>query len=679
MKPLGIFISSVQREFAEERAALRDYLRGDPLMRRFFDPFLFEDVPATDRRPDALYLDEVERCELYVGLFGDEYGTEDEEGLSPTEREFDHATALGKQRLIFLKAARGTSRHPKMAALIGKAQAGLIRARFGGTEDLVAALYASLVEYLGAQELLRWEPFDVAACPNAGFDDLDPERMVRFVGTAGRARQFPLSEDAPPEALLEHLNLLNKGRPTNAAILLFGRAPQRFLISSQIKCAHFHGTQVAKPIPSHQVYTGTVFELVDHAVDFVLSKIALSVGTRAESIQAPVAYEIPKEVITEAIVNAVAHRDYASGGSVQVMLFADRLEVWNPGDLPPPLTLDKLRVPHESIPGNPLLARAMYLVKYIEQMGTGTLDMIRRCLEAGLPEPEFEAAGEFVTRIRRPAPAGQAAVFTDRKEARAVSGKTNPASGQPAQQNCTNADPDVRSRDTCNAQVTLPTTLDVHGLMRSLSRARPIFHSEADFQFALAWRIRELTPTCEVRLEYRVQLEDKPLRVDLWLPTLGAAIELKYKTRQLLAPIGDESYSLEDQSARNLSRYDFLDDVRRLERIVEAGQAKRGFAVMLTNDRGYWAPPTAGSSTDDAAFRLHEGREICGPLEWAQADKLGAKKNRKQPISLSGSYNLNWHDYSDNTAAAATPFQRFGTSRYSRYSQFRYLVISVGD
>ncbi len=70
MKPLAIFISSVQREFAQERAALRDYLRGDPLMRRFFAPFLFEDVPATDRRPDDLYLDEVERCDLYVGLFG---------------------------------------------------------------------------------------------------------------------------------------------------------------------------------------------------------------------------------------------------------------------------------------------------------------------------------------------------------------------------------------------------------------------------------------------------------------------------------------------------------------------------------------------------------------------------------------------------------------------------------
>ena len=128
------------------------------------------------------------------------------------------------------------------------------------------------------------------------------------------------------------------------------------------------------------------------------------------------AYEIPKEVVTEAIVNAVAHRDYTSAGSVQIMLFADRLEVWNPGRLPPPLTIEKLRGPHESIPGNPLLARAMYLVKYIEQMGTGTLDMIERCATAGLQEPEFEVAGEFVTRIRRAAPAGQPVVFTDRAD-----------------------------------------------------------------------------------------------------------------------------------------------------------------------------------------------------------------------------------------------------------------------
>ena len=150
------------------------------------------------------------------------------------------------------------------------------------------------------RELLRWGPFDAAPCTDAAFDDLDRDRMTAFIGAAGRARQFPLAEDAPPEALLEHLNLLSRGRPTNAAVLLFGKRPQRFLISSVVKCAHFHGTRVGKPIPSHQVYQGTVFELVDHAVDFVLGKIALSVGTRAESVQAPVAYEIPKEVVTEA-------------------------------------------------------------------------------------------------------------------------------------------------------------------------------------------------------------------------------------------------------------------------------------------------------------------------------------------------------------------------------------------
>ena len=423
MTPLRIFISSVQNEFGGERGALRDYLRGDPLLRRFFEVFLFEDAPAADRRPDDLYLDEVERCDLYVGLFGQDYGTEDQEGVSPTEREFECASALGKHRLIFVKSADDGVRHPKMGALIEKAQAGLIRKRFSTEAELVAGLYAALVEYLDFKEFIRWGPFDASPCAGAALNDMDRGRMARFIRTARSARQFPLPEDTSPEDLLEHLDLRKNGRLTNAAVLLFGNAPQRFLISSEIKCAHFHGTRVAKPIPSYQVYKGTVFDLVGHAVDFVLSKIALSVGTRAESVQAPVAYEIPKEVVTEAIVNAVAHRDYTSAGSVQVMLFADRLDVWNPGRLPPPLTLEKLRVPHESIPGNPLLARAMYLVKYIEQMGTGTLDMIDRCAKAGLPEPEFEASGEFVIRIRRAALAGRPVVFTGQIGFRADAGE----------------------------------------------------------------------------------------------------------------------------------------------------------------------------------------------------------------------------------------------------------------
>lgn len=397
-----IFVSSVQKELRAERQAVRDFVRGDALLRRFFDVFLFEDMPASDRRADDVYLDEVARCAIYLGLLGNEYGGEDAAGVSPTEREFDHATARGKVRLVFIKGALDAHRHPKMRSLLGKAGTQLIRRRFTGIPDLTAALYTSLVEHLERTGKLRTRPFDAAACPDATLADISPEKVKWFLGMARRERQYPLGEGTPPPEALAHLNLLDAGQPSYAAMLLFGSQPQRFLLSSEVKCLHFHGTEVRKPIPSYQVYQGTVFELVDQAVDFVMSKITRSVGTRAKGPQAPVEYELPREAVAEALVNAVAHRDYTSNASVQVMLFADRLEVWNPGELPPALTLAQLRVPHPSIPHNPLISEPLFLARYIERAGTGTLDMIARCREVGLPEPEFRQDGaQFVITLWR--------------------------------------------------------------------------------------------------------------------------------------------------------------------------------------------------------------------------------------------------------------------------------------
>ena len=299
---MKIFISSVQKEFAAERKALAEYLSGDPLLRRFFETFLFErDVPASDRRPDAVYLDEVAACDLYLGLFGEEYGWENEAGLSPTHLEFNEATRLGKTRLIFVKGATDESKHPKMQILIREADGCLVRRRVNSSEELVAAVYASLVRILEERELIRLGPFDATFCRNASLDDLDEDKITRFLGLARRGRNFPLPEDTPPREVLAHLNLFDKGQPTHAAILLFGKQPQRFLITSEVKCAHFHGTEVAKPIPSYQVYKGTVFDLVDQAKDFVLSKIDLWVGTREESTQVPTNYEIPQEVVPKPI------------------------------------------------------------------------------------------------------------------------------------------------------------------------------------------------------------------------------------------------------------------------------------------------------------------------------------------------------------------------------------------
>ena len=227
-----IFISSVQREFAEERAAIRDFVDRDPLLRRFFSVVLFEDLPASDRRADDVYLSEVDHCTLFVSLLGNQYGYEDTTGLSPTEREFDRATSQNKVRLVFVKGANDAVRDRKMAALVAKAAAQLVRRRFTSTPELIGALYAALVQYLADHELIRTGPFDASPCPKATLADLAAERMATFLARARRARGLPLPDEAPPEELLTHLSLLNEGRPTNAAVLLFGRQPQRFLISS---------------------------------------------------------------------------------------------------------------------------------------------------------------------------------------------------------------------------------------------------------------------------------------------------------------------------------------------------------------------------------------------------------------------------------------------------------------
>ena len=278
-------------------------------------------MPAADRRADEVYLDEVAACDVYVGLFGQDYGYEDAQGVSPTERpterEFALATTQLKTRLIFVKGAGDQGRHAKMQALIRRVGNQLIRRRYASTAELVAGLYSALIQYLEAHQLIRNGPFDAAPCRNATLEDLDDERMATFVRRARRARGFPLPEEATLGELLTHLNLLDAGRPTHAAMLLFGRQPQRFLISSELKCAHFHGVEVAKPIPSYQVYKGTSFELVDQAVDFVMSKVDRAVGTRARGPQAPVEYELPRDAVAEAVVNAIAHRNYTSNASVQ--------------------------------------------------------------------------------------------------------------------------------------------------------------------------------------------------------------------------------------------------------------------------------------------------------------------------------------------------------------------------
>ena len=392
----SIFISSVQKEFVEERRAVKDFIIHDPLFSRFIrGVFLFEDIPAGDRKPDDIYLDEVARCDIYLAILGNRYGWKNQERKSPTELEFDEATKTHRERLIFVKGSDDKAREPEMAKLVRRAGSQVTRRRFSDTPGLIREVYSSLVESLENRGALLTTPFDGSICERATFRDVDNRAVADFVETAEAAGRLRLKGSRASKAVLRNFNLLLDGRPTNAAMLLFGKDPRKFFHNIQVHCFHFHGTVKQKPIASQQSYEGRLIEVIDDAVEFVLGKIDRRVGTRAKSAQAPVHFEIPRPVILESIVNAVAHRDYRSNGFVQVIVFADRMEVWNPGELPPGLTPDLLREPHGPIPHNPLIAEPLYRVKYVEKAGTGTTDMIADCRKAGLPEPDFEQRGPY--------------------------------------------------------------------------------------------------------------------------------------------------------------------------------------------------------------------------------------------------------------------------------------------
>ena len=396
-----IFISSVQSEFQNERKQLADYIRQDALFSQYFEPFLFEELPAQDVTAQTAYLEQAANADVYLLLMGERYGYQDAEGISPTEREYNMATAHHVYRLAFIKDVG--HRETKEEGFKQRIDNEVIRNVFGSYEELQSSVYASLVDFMTKNSLLHSGPFDASVYPDATIGDLDKAKIRWFVGLAREKRQFPLQySEENIHQILSSLHLItDDDKVKNAALLLFAKDVQKWFASATIKCAQFYGTKVQKPMLSQQIYGGNVFEMVDQAVGFVMSRINQHVGERTQSAQVDVTPELPTQAVTEAIVNAVVHRDYNSTGSVQVMLFKDRLEVWNPGHLPPGMTIKKLSGEHSSRPVNPVLANPVYLTGYIEQMGTGTTDIIDSCEAMNLRTPEFYQDEDFRTILWR--------------------------------------------------------------------------------------------------------------------------------------------------------------------------------------------------------------------------------------------------------------------------------------
>ena len=205
--------------------------------------------------------------------------------------------------------------------------------------------------------------------------------------------------------------------------------------------------------------------------------------------------------------------------------------------------------------------------------------------------------------------------------------------------------------------------LDIKSLLADLAESRKVFHSEADFQHALAWHIHQTMPKSQIRLEFPMPVEHRKMYLDTWLPVEKIAIELKFVTRSLELEHNGEFFALRNHGAQIQRRYDFLLDIQRLELMRSKPElCEAGHAVLLTNDSSYWNLPRS-RDTVDSAFRVHEGREISGELAWSPRASPGTMRGRESPIRIEGSYCLRWQDYSDFTEEPL--------------GKFRYLAVSV--
>ncbi len=246
---------------------------------------------------------------------------------------------------------------------------------------------ATLDKFLLQKKGVRW---DGAAVPRVSVDDLKKETFVFF-----RQRGFKnkrLSEDSlidRDEHLLENLKLIENGYLKRAAILLFHPDPEKYMTGAYVKIGYFEGE--TDLIFQDEVH-GNLFEQVESTIDLLFTKYIKALISY-DGIHRNETYEYPKEAVREALLNAIAHKDYSGLTPIQIRVYPDKLMIWNEGHLPENWTVSNLLKSHSSRPYNPDIANAFFRSGYVESWGRGISKMTEQCLAEGLPEPSYLVEG----------------------------------------------------------------------------------------------------------------------------------------------------------------------------------------------------------------------------------------------------------------------------------------------
>ncbi|MEO6231159.1 MAG: ATP-binding protein [Ferruginibacter sp.] len=250
----------------------------------------------------------------------------------------------------------------------------------------------ALDKFLLQKKGKRWDGVPV---PKIAVADLKQETFEFFRKRAIKSQR--IEEDIltdTNEHLIENLQLKESDFLKRAAILLFHTNPEKFVTGAYIKIGYF---ETDDDLKFQDEIHGNLFEQIEKTMDLLFTKY-IKAAISYEGINRIEKYEYPKDAVREALLNAIAHKDYSGGIPIQISVYSDKIIFWNEGQLPENWTIENLLTKHPSKAYNPDIANALFRSGYIESWGRGTLKMIQECELAGLPKPIYfyDMSGFFV-------------------------------------------------------------------------------------------------------------------------------------------------------------------------------------------------------------------------------------------------------------------------------------------
>jgi ATP-dependent DNA helicase RecG len=265
--------------------------------------------------------------------------------------------------------------------------------RGAATSVADAGAVAALIEDR-KQASFHWERQKVLG---ADMEELDRDEILRTMAQYSKDKHVIDFSDNVDE-FLTYLGLCDNGNLTNAAILLFAKKPIRYLPQAKIRLTAFNGEKSGNTIAYDRQFEGNVFRNIESIWGFLT--VAFGRSGHINGLQRTGSDNFPPVALREGLMNAIVHRDYATAaGTLQISLYPDRLQISNTGGLPGGISALDLRREHFSILRNPDIAQVCYIRGFIEMLGSGTLRMIRDCVERGFHEPEWVSNSDMTTLV----------------------------------------------------------------------------------------------------------------------------------------------------------------------------------------------------------------------------------------------------------------------------------------